>query len=53
MSITAKPILIDKLNSELAPKIVEAIIKDNARAKKAREAKKKKKRDADRSTQDR
>jgi len=36
MAIMGKPLLIDKLDAELAPKISEAIIKDNERARKAR-----------------
>ncbi len=37
-SIVGKPVLIDKLDAELVPKVVEAIVADNERAKKAKEA---------------
>ena len=44
MSIVGKSILIDHMDAELAPKISEAIIKDNERARKAREKREKERR---------
>ncbi len=43
MSIVGKSVMIDAMNPELAPKISEAIIKDNERARKARDKRKKRK----------
>ena len=43
MSLLGKLLLIDKMDAELAPKISEALIKDNERARKARKKRKKRK----------
>lgn len=34
MSLTGKPVLLDRMNPELAPRLVELIIEDNERAQK-------------------
>jgi hypothetical protein len=42
--LIGRPVLIDKMDSELVPKVVQAIIDDNERAKKARERRRERKR---------
>ena len=42
-NLVGKPVLMDKLDAELVPKVVEAIIADNERAKKARESRRSRK----------
>lgn len=41
--LVGKPVLLDKLDAELVPKVVDAIIADNERAKKARDDKRRRK----------
>lgn len=53
MSIVGKSVIIDAMDAELAPKISEAIIKDNERARKARDKRKKRKKRRDRRSDDR
>ncbi|MEQ9318077.1 MAG: hypothetical protein RIF41_02920 [Polyangiaceae bacterium] len=35
--LIGRPILVDKMDAELVPKVVQAIIDDNERARRARE----------------
>jgi hypothetical protein len=40
-NIASKPVLVDQLKPELGAKVVEAIARDNERARKARDKKRK------------
>lgn len=42
--LIGQPILLDKMDSELVPKVVQAIIDDNERANKAREKRRERRR---------